>query len=261
MIEMEIKIMSRLSPSSLFHFTPHLKNLLGILDNTFYPRYCYERFDLLDNDEQPFVDDAFPMVCFCDIPLSQLMSHINTYGKYGLGMSKEWGIREGLNPVIYFNKNSRLAKRLSIITNNTLWRDDPTAQAFHEAMLYFKPYEGTLYRDGRSLRENVRFYDEHEWRYIPDRSIMINNNIQTSMQAHIYRNTEELANANRKLETDETKLSFNADDIKYVIINGENQINKMVDALRQIKGDRYDSGTIDRLTSRIITAKQIQDDF
>ena len=102
--------MSSLSPYSIFHFTPSLDNLLGILKNTFYPRYCYDEFDLIDNDTQSFIEDAIPMVCFCDIPLSQLMNHINTYGKYGLGMSKEWGIREGLNPVIYFNRNSYLAK-------------------------------------------------------------------------------------------------------------------------------------------------------
>jgi len=253
--------MSRLSPDSLFHFTPSLDNLLGILKNTFYPRYCYEEFELIDNDAQSFIEDAIPMVCFCDIPLSQLMSHIKIYGRYGLGMSKEWGIREGLNPVIYFSKNSHLAKLLSVIVNNLLWGSDSTAQAFHEAMVYTKPYEGTLYRGGRSVKENVRFYDEHEWRYMPGRNIMITNDIEPSIQAHIHRNPVELANANRKLETDKTRLSFNANDIKYIIINDERQINNMVEALRYIKGSRYDSNTIDRLTSRIITVKQIQNDF
>ena len=253
--------MSRLSPDSLFHFTPSLDNLLGILKNTFYPRYCYDEFDLIDNDAQSFIEDAIPMVCFCDIPLSQLMSHIKIYGKYGLGMSKEWGIREGLNPVIYFNKNSHLAERISAITNDLIWRNDSTAQAFKETILYMKPYEGTLYRGGRSAKENIRFYDEHEWRYMPDRNIMITNDITPSIQAHIYRNPVELANANRQLEMDKTKLSFNANDIKYIIINDEGQINNMVEALRYIKGSRYDSNTIDRLTSRIITVKQIENDF
>jgi len=253
--------MSRLSPDSLFHLTPYFGNLLGILENTFYPRYCYEEFDLVDNDTQSYIEDAIPMVCFCDIPLSQLMNHINTYGKYGLGMAKEWGIRKGLNPVIYFSKNSHLAKRISVITNDLIWRDDSTAEAFKETMLYMKPYEGTLYRGGRSFKENVRFYDEHEWRYVPDRSILIENNIEPSIQEHIYRNSEMLASANRKLETDIFRLSFYADDIKYIVISNEGQINKMVEELRRIKGSRYDSNTIDRLTSRIITVKQIQNDF
>jgi hypothetical protein len=253
--------MSRLSPDSLFHFTPSLNNLLGILDSTFYPRYCYEEFELIDNDRQPFIEDAVPMVCFCDIPLSQLMNHIKIYGKYGLGLTKAWGIKKGLNPVIYFNKNSHMANRFSVVTNDLIWKTDLIAQAFYETMLYLKPYEGPLYRGGRCIKENIRFYDEHEWRYMPDRNIMNTNNIELSIQANIYRQPEKLADANRKLETDNTRLSFKADDIKYIIIDKERQINEMINGLRTIKGRRYDSDTIDRLTSRIITVKQIENDF
>ena len=70
--------MSRLSPDSLFHFTPSLDNLLGILDKTFYPRYCYEKFELSRHMTHSIewikkIDAALPMVCFCDIPLSQLI--------------------------------------------------------------------------------------------------------------------------------------------------------------------------------------------
>lgn len=253
--------MSRLSPDSLFHFTSCFENLLGILDNTFYPRYCYEEFNLVDNDKQTFAEDAFPMVCFCDIPLSQLVDHIETYGRYGLGMTKEWGISKGLNPVIYFNKNSHMANRLSVVTNGLLWDTSPIAQAFYEVMLYMKPYKGILYRNGRVTKENIRFYDEHEWRYVPHRSVLKENKIELSIQRHVYKQPEKLADANKKLETDETRLPFKADDIKYIIIDEERQINEMIGKLRDIKGSRYDSDTIDRLASRIITVKQIESDF
>ena len=256
--------MTRLSPDSLFHFTPSLRNLLGILDNTFYPRYCWEPFELADNDKQPSAKDAFPMVCFCDITLSQLMKHIETYGKYGLGMTKEWGIRKGLNPVIYFNKNSSMANRLSVVINGLVRDTGPTAQAFREITLYIKPYEGILYiGDGCEVVDsiNVRFYDEHEWRYVPDRNVMMRNKIEWSIPEAIYLQPRKLADANRKLETDETRLSFDADDIRYIIIEEEREINEMVWRLRDIKGRRYDSGTIDRLASRIITVKQIDTDF
>ena len=132
--------MSNLSPDTLFHFTPSFDNLIGILINTFYPRSCYEEFDLIDNDSQPFVRDTIPMVCFCDIPLSLLRNHINTYGRYGLGMTKEWGVRKGLNPVIYFSKNSYMAKKFSILTNDLIRISTPAAEAFHRIMRYMKPY-------------------------------------------------------------------------------------------------------------------------
>lgn len=253
--------MSILSPDTLFHFTRSLNNLLGILNNTFYPRYCYDEFDLIDNDSQPFIEDAIPMVCFCDIPLSLLINHIHRYGHYGLGMTKEWGIKKGLNPVIYFNKNSHLAKKFSVLTNDLIWEHTLTAQAFHEIIGYMKQYEGTLFRNGRTVKDNVRFYDEHEWRYVPDRSILIDNSIELSIQKHRYMNSKELADANRKLEMEPTRLSFQADDIKYVIISEENQINQMIEKLRDIKGSRYDKDTVDRLVSRIITVKQIKNDF
>ena len=253
--------MSILSPNTLYHFTPSLSNLLGILKDTFYPRYCYDEFDLVDNDSQRFSEDAIPMVCFCDIPLSLLINHIKTYGQYGLGMTKKWGLRKGLNPVIYFNKNSHLAKKFSVLTNGLIWKRTLPARAFHEIMGYIKPYEGTLYRNGRDVKENVRFYDEHEWRYVPDRSILSDNGIETSLQRHIYLNQKALREANHKLEMEATRLSFDADDIKYIIIKDEDQINIMITTIKVIKGDRYDEDTVDKLVSRIITVRQLKEDF
>ena len=255
--------MSNLSPDTLFHFTGSLNNLLSILNHTFYPRYCYDKFDLIDNDQQHFLEDALPMVCFCDIPLSLLINHIERYGQYGLGMTKQWGLEKGLNPVIYFNKNSHLADLFSIITNGLLLNHSTVGRAFHETSGYMKPYEGTLYREGKAIDDSVRFYDEHEWRYIPDKSVLTDKGIIGFLQHHQYMNQQVLADANKKLETEETRLSFEADDIKYVIIKEEKEINQMVKDIRNIKGNihGYDEKTVDRLVSRIITVKQIEEDF
>jgi len=254
--------MRRLSPDSLFHFTSCLENILGILKNTFYPRYCYEEFELIDKPKEKFMRSAIPMVCFCDTPLSQLMNHMEIYGKYGLGMKKEWGIKKGLNPVIYFNKNSDMAKDVSKTTNRLLKsRSSAALKTFWNILVYLKPYEGVLYRGGSIAKENVRFYDEHEWRYVPDRRVMNRNLMKVSLTGDMYQQPEILADANKELERDETRLSFNADDIKYIIIEKESEINEMIKALRVIKGIRYNSDTIDRLASRIITVKQIEGDF
>ena len=254
--------MRRLSPDSLFHFTSCLENILGIMKNTFYPRYCYEEFELIKRPKESFIRSAIPMVCFCDTPLSQLMNHIETYGKYGLGMKKEWGIRKGLNPVIYFNKNSDMAKDFNKTAIRLLKsRGSATLKTFWNILVYLKPYEGVLYRGGSITKENVRFYDEHEWRYVPDRRVMNKNSIKLSLSRDMYQQPEKLADANKELERDETRLSFNADDIKYIIIDKEREINEMIKELRDIKGMRYNSDTIDRLASRIITVKQIENDF
>jgi len=253
--------MRRLSPNTLFHFTSCLDNMLGILRYTFYPRYCYEEFNLVDNEKKRFMENAFPMVCFCDITLSQLMNHIKTYGRYGFGMTKEWGLRKGLNPVVYFNKNSNMANDLIELTRGLVKSKSQTTQVLGRVLEYLKPYEGILYRGGRVTRKNVRFYDEHEWRYVPDMRVLKDNKIDLVISKSTYKRAEKLKDANRKLERDDTRLAFDADDIKYIIIDKESEINEMISKLKAIKGDKYSFDTVERLASRIITVGQIDEDF
>src|SRR5437660_12748311 len=90
-----------LSANSLFHFTGSLENLLNILREEFRPRFCLENFNLLQSaalDEEE-LEWALPMVCFCDLPLSQTGFHLSVYGDYGIGLTKEWGKRNGIAPV------------------------------------------------------------------------------------------------------------------------------------------------------------------
>jgi hypothetical protein len=202
------------------------------------------------------------MVCFCDIPLSQVRDHINTYGKYGLGISKAWGKRKGLNPVIYLTKNSRLSEMMNNVVEAVIWsQPNPLQDAYMEMMNYVKPYTGPLRRNGRIVKKSVRFYDEREWRYVPSTDVMKSHNIEASLQRHVYQNPAKMANANSRLQLDGIRLQFKPADIKYIIVDDEPEILTMVRALKNIKGTRYDTDTIELLTSRITTTKQILNDF
>ena len=80
------------SSNTLFHFTRDYDTLTKILKGmSFWPRYCQEF-----GWNSGF---AVPMTCFCDIPLSQIKNHIDTYGSYGIGMSKEFAIKNEINPI------------------------------------------------------------------------------------------------------------------------------------------------------------------
>ena len=133
-----------LSPSTLFHFTSK-KGLKGILQNNFKVKYCLEE---IDNDEKP-VEIAIPMVSFCNIKISEITEHIEKYGYYGIGLSKEWAFEKNLNPVIYMNSKSSLCSNLlSSIRKIRTAEKIISSDYFNIANIirYTKIYEGKLPR-------------------------------------------------------------------------------------------------------------------
>lgn len=253
--------MSNISSNSLFHFTSNLKNLIGILTNDFFPRFSYETLVL--DFEKPPIEIAIPMVCFCDISLSQIASHINTYGHYGVGMSKEWGLRNKLNPIIYLNENSFIADAIfqtsSAVYNLIDLNSRDSELVFNEFMKiinFLKPYMGDFKRKGE-IFENYRYYDEREWRYIP--AIVTEDGIPITLSKIEFENIVFLSNYNKKLI--DFKLNFLPNDIKYIFVKSEDEIHTMIDSLRNIKGNFFDTKTIDILSSKIITTTQILEDF
>ena len=249
--------MSNISSNSLFHFTSSAENLIGILTNNFIPKYSYENVPLNAELERGVLNCGIPMVCFCDISLSQINNHIKTYGSYGIGLKKEWGIKKKLNPLIYVNEKSVLADSFSQLLPHLLQgKDVKTMTEFLTMSKYLKPYQGDFKKNGK-LTKNVRFYDEREWRFIPD--LNSNKAVKQIIDLSVLNNSVELAQANNKLK--EFALDFKPEDIKYIFIKEENEIHSMIEALREIKGDKFDGKTLDILTSKILTTKQLDEDF
>lgn len=75
-----------LSSNSVIHFTNNKEALVGILQKNFKITYCNEQILLADS----VVKIQVPMVSFCDIPLSKIKDHIDKYGNYGIGLTKNW---------------------------------------------------------------------------------------------------------------------------------------------------------------------------
>lgn len=82
-----------LSSNTLFHFTDRIEGLISILSREFRPHYALE--DLGDVFGQPRDPRdptiGVPMVCFWDIPLSQTGKHMQTYGNYAIGLTRNGG--------------------------------------------------------------------------------------------------------------------------------------------------------------------------
>lgn len=284
-----------LSANSLFHFTSNIDNLLGILSNNFHSRYCLENYSafwpkkVAKKLNHHYSNIARPMTCFCDIPLSSIRNHINVYGKYAIGLSKEWGRKKRISPVMYALNNSISARvirdGLTCIDNgieksnkylDALYAAAPTHKEdkkdkliinltgdliridgeLLDLMAFTKIYSGSFFHGNKRYR-NVCFYDEREWRHIPK----LHHTIPNYISKDAYQNEVQRKEANSVLEKPEYTLKFEPSDIRYIIVNKENEILPMVDSIHNIKGHKYTNQEMKLLTTRIISMEQVLQDF
>ena len=286
-----------ISANTLFHFTNNLENLIGILTNNFYPRYCRENHSVFYTKDMAkrlgYSDIAIPMVCFCDIPLSSIRNHINVYGRYAIGLSKEWGKQKRVSPVMYALSNSISATVIrkslyaiekcihksnshldALYSNNPNYKQDKKDiligtlsnelaridSGLMDIMTFTKNYRGTFFRNGKQYR-NVCFYDEREWRYVPDGRFLFEQGIPSYVRKEVWMDATKRRNANSKLERPECMLKFGPPDIRYIIVAKHEEILPMVDSIHQIKGNNYSYNDLKLLTTRIISMEQILQDF
>lgn len=249
-----------LSANTLFHFTSKLENLLGILTNEFRPRFCLENYDCLaplpHSDDEEYLW-AVPMVCFCDLPLSQTAFHLSVYGDYGIGMTKSWGQRNGISPILYVYPGSSVTEtfgQLLAVQASTKFKKQ-WDKGIYDFTCFIKPYEGNLWREGGEL-PNIRFYNEREWRFVPT---LPDNLFSAGLDAAKFEKEKTRTAANRKLY-DLSKISFEPNDIKYLIVRREDEIVPLIRDVESIKG-KYSYDDVRLLASRVISAEQIRADF
>ncbi len=243
-----------LSPSTLFHFTTK-EGLFGLLSDNFKIKYCLEE---ISHNVRP-VEIAIPMVSFCDIKISEISEHISKYGQYGIGLEKSWAINKGLNPVIYMNSSSSFCNNtIDTIREITKIETIPSKDRFQlsNILRYTKIYEGELNRKGEII-PNYRFADEREWRYVPE--MKDNSKFKYWLLKSEYDTAEKKTIANEKLTNE--RLYFNPNNIMYLIVKDESEINELIQHIRSVKGKNFTMNEVDRLTTRILTCERILKDF
>jgi hypothetical protein len=253
-----------ISTNSIIHYTKNLDNLLQILANGFSLKYCKEDFFWKEKK----LKYAYPMICFCDIPLSEVKKHLDSYGHYGIGLKKDWAVKKGLNPVLYLEKQSSLSETLmhqvmrfhenkkELLKNPTatkideVWRQDLITLCSH-----VKNYDGDLLIDGVQI-PNYRFYDEREWRYVPSKTELKGN--QRAILHDKYLADKEKFNK----EVGKVKLEFNiAEDISYIIVKEDEDIHKALDFITQNFKKTLTASDVEILMTKIISTNQIINDF
>lgn len=263
------------SSQTLFHFTKTTDAIKSILEGNFKPSYCLEKI--------PFAEFSVgvPMVCFCDIPLTQTKNHISEYGDYAIGLKKHWGIKNKLNPVFYINPESKAAERLDTLTkylmsNNykALGQRNPTLEnrnhayelkTLFEVISYTKPIKGSNWdKEKRAFKAKKRnLYNEREWRFVPhkENEITSENVVPLSIVFEdTFLNPDELKRANERIGNQ--LLIFEPKDVDYIIVKKKSEIVMMYDLVHDIKR-RYgfDEKSIKELLTKIIHIKRIHEDF
>jgi hypothetical protein len=243
-----------LSSNSLIHLTKTKEAIVGILESNFKLKYCMEEI----NTSSGSITAGFPMVSFCDIPLSEIKNHITKYGSYGIGLKKEWANRNGLNPVIYVDKHSILGSQFRLSFQKLLTGKDKEELLDHEIAIfdlvrYMKNYQDKLNHNG-VVEEHYRYSDEREWRYVPDYKV-----VNPFVSKNNYNTVEKKNTENKKLE--HLELFFEPNDISYVIIEKESEISEFIDVLRKSKAKKYAMEDVERLMTRMVTTEQILSDF
>ncbi len=205
---------------------------------------------------------AFPMVCFCDIPLSQASEHMRSYGQYAIGMSKDWGIRSGIAPVLYTYDSSPLAKAVQSLVNLASGEDGQDITSTHESVKvavrlgsFLKPYEGRLPRKLAS-GDRIRFYNEREWRFVPEEFLSTG---EPTLGEAEFQDPWKLKAANDTLSKEIT-LRFEPSDIRYIIVSDQSEIVPLIKKIREVKA-KYSEDEILLLASRILSADQVKHDL
>lgn len=239
------------SADTLFHFVDKLEYLLSVIEQfAIVPRYCIEDIDYLQIEMNKI---AYPMLCFCDINLHKMQEHISFYGGYGIAFSKKWGINKGIQPVQYINPKSILKEDFRVAFQASLnAKTEDSAQNFLLSQMYYlKAIDGTMERDGESVQKN--FTDECEWRFIPD--VKREELPQAITEEEIFsKNTW-----NSALRISQACwLKFDADDVKYIILNREEEFERVAEVIRS-KG--LGTKECDKLLSKILIWTEIRRDL
>ena len=240
-----------ISSNTLFHFTNHYEYFIDSLKHGLWPRYNIEHCWNGKNF-------AIPMVCFCDIPLSQIQNHVNRYGKYGIGVTKEFAKRNDITPVLYVDASSKLKQKIdTLLTDYTLPTTDENNIQFSEIMLYYlKRVEGIETKEdqnGKKKQVHVKYYNEREWRYIPSISNAIHLEIdgKTTLKS-----CKELCEQTKK----NNRLLLEPNDIQYLIVRCESMVLRLYEEIDEIYHS-FPPNEKKLLKTKIICIQQIKKDF
>lgn len=245
-----------ISSNSIIHYTKSLDILKSILLEGFRIKYCAEDLICEINTASK---SAHPMVCFSDIPLSISYSgEWSKYGNYAIGLTKRWASQKGLNPVLYLESNSKITNSITQLLSDR--RSDETKFTDKQKLdiirikCFSKNYKGF---NSHLKMNDYNFYNEREWRYVPDKKEIGNNLI--AIHKSIFEKNKN--NYNDKIK--DFRLNFKHSNISFIIVNTQREVSDMVTFLKTEYKDKFnlDTDEIDYMLTKIISVVRIKNDI
>lgn len=120
--------------NSFFHKVKDWAVLKLILEQGLKCFCCNEEVFLSKNNVEHI---GIPMVSFSDIPLSHIAT--NNYGKCGLGMTRIWGKKRHLNPVLYYPNNKKNLSTQMVANAYKSFEHDDKQYLSYRILGYAKP--------------------------------------------------------------------------------------------------------------------------
>lgn len=244
------------SSNTLIHFTRSIEILVEILKSDFHPRFCLEDYGFIFSDSR-VSKIALPMVCFCDIPLHLVKDHMKEYGKYGIGLRKSWGLKNGLCPVHYITNGSHVLQNFTAIYNeisNAKSVDAKLLSPIWNHLAFMKPHEGVSHIN----KSSKTFYDEREWRYFPN-TFSLSGLEDPALIEDDFNNISKRTAANELLKS--ISLPYLPEDIKYIIVDKESEIPELIAQIDKIKTPKFPPLELSTLKTKIICSEYMFEDF
>jgi hypothetical protein len=288
--------MDSLRTTSLFHYPQKLDTLKEILVQGFKPNYCKENFSYSDKTD---LIVGIPMVSFCDIPLTRITNFKKRYKEYAIGLSKEWGLRNGINPVLYATPNSFVLNSLQVVddmrwkkdeflkermrttgkpleTNNQNYTAIPVKMNDPEFENIFNSFmdnvhlfqvRSTLfgytktYLETRKDKKQIN-YEENEWRFVLGENKLSHIDWLWGVDSFsTWRGDEKKPKPESKFQP----LKFAVEDVNFIILSDDTQISKMIkfiEGLNEFGGNKIPNKSQKSiLISKIISMDRIEKDF
>lgn len=256
----------------IFHYTDNFEYLIKIIKDGFAPSYCQEKI----NNVEYFI----PMTSFCNIPLRDVDLYVR-YGKYGIGMSLDWALKNSISPVVYIHETTPFKDlhfkinqiHLMSLTKKIFNNEIKQALENVEDEVDYSEYEKTIQEINNITLPTIQFfknwktmykgkeiitYQEREWRLIPNlidekRLITIDDEEFNLLKKKKYRKKPHLPNYTQHISDIES--------IRYIMINNENQREKVLRVLNKKFGEENVITSILSGELMIIKDELIYNDF